>query len=178
MFHDYCAHDIRQIYVPATFGSLECWRESWKMMNLPEVMELKRRGQRSEMSSLSMKCRVSSTTGWAILHGLLRMRENILLNKYEIVSSHVVNLKLGGGPEIYFPPCRLNQCDCHEYIGSRYAIMNFQNDICALVHKKQGPFHWLHFLSGHFRLCIAKPDSSWHSSGVKNRRVLRSKLYS
>jgi hypothetical protein len=33
------------------------------------------------MNSLSMKCRASSTTGSAVLHGLLRIRENILLNK-------------------------------------------------------------------------------------------------
>jgi hypothetical protein len=75
------------------------------------------------------------------------MRESTLLNKYEMVSSHVVNLKIGGGPEIYFAPCSLKECDCHEYIGSRYAIMNFQDDTCALVHKRQDPFHWLHFLS-------------------------------
>jgi hypothetical protein len=40
---------------------------------------------------------VSSTTGCAVLHGLLRMRESIVLNKHEMVSSHVVNLKTGGG---------------------------------------------------------------------------------
>jgi hypothetical protein len=34
----------------------------------------------------------------SLLHGLLRMKENILLNKYEMVCWDVVNLKIGAGP--------------------------------------------------------------------------------
>jgi hypothetical protein len=43
-----------------------------------------------------MKCKASSTTGWIILHGSVRMGESLFLNKYEMVSSHVVYLKIGG----------------------------------------------------------------------------------
>jgi hypothetical protein len=32
------------------------------------------------------------------------MRESIILNKYEVVSSHVMNLKIGGGQELSLHP--------------------------------------------------------------------------
>jgi hypothetical protein len=49
---------------------------------------------KSGMSSLSMKCTASSRTGWAVLHGLLRMEDSLLSDKYEIVSSHIMNPKI------------------------------------------------------------------------------------
>jgi hypothetical protein len=52
-----------------------------------------------------MKYRASSTTQWAVLHGLLKMGEILLLNKYETVSSRTVNLKIGRGPGSFFAPC-------------------------------------------------------------------------
>jgi hypothetical protein len=52
-----------------------------------------------------MKWRVPSTTGWTVLHGLLRMVASMLLNKYETVCSHAVNLKIGGGPGTFFTSC-------------------------------------------------------------------------
>jgi hypothetical protein len=63
-----------------------------------------------------MKCRTSSTTGWAVLHALLRMRESILLTEYEMVSSHVVNLKIGEWLGTFLTPCDSAQkrtC-CHQ----------------------------------------------------------------
>jgi hypothetical protein len=37
------------------------------------------------------------------------MGENILLNKYEIVPWHVVNLKIGREPGTFFTPCSPSQ---------------------------------------------------------------------
>jgi hypothetical protein len=58
---------------PSDFGSLECWRKSWKIASLTRAMKLKKQLRKPKMSILSMKCRASSTTGWAVLHRLLRM---------------------------------------------------------------------------------------------------------
>jgi phosphoribosyl 1,2-cyclic phosphodiesterase len=40
-------------------------------------------------------------------HKLLKMGESILLNKYEIISSHVVHLKIRGGLGTLFTSCPL-----------------------------------------------------------------------
>jgi hypothetical protein len=67
------------------------------------------------MNSLSMKCRASSETEWAVLHGLLRMGESISLNQYEMVSSHVVTLKIGGGRELSLYPVPVHPPECRPY---------------------------------------------------------------
>jgi hypothetical protein len=38
-----------------------------------------------------------SRLAWVVENG-----ESILLNKYEMISSHVVNLKIGGGRELFY----------------------------------------------------------------------------
>jgi hypothetical protein len=61
---------------------------------------LKRQLRTSGMSSVLMKRAASSTNGWAVLHELLRIGESIALDEYDMVSSHVVNLEIGGGREL------------------------------------------------------------------------------
>jgi hypothetical protein len=39
----------------------------------------------------------------SILHSLLRIGERLLLNKHEIISLHIVNLKIGVGGELSVP---------------------------------------------------------------------------
>jgi hypothetical protein len=81
---------------PSDFSLFGMLKGVSKNREFNSSVKLKRRLRRSGMSSLSMKCRAFSTAGSAVLHGSLKMGESILLNKYEMVSLHVVNLKIGG----------------------------------------------------------------------------------
>jgi hypothetical protein len=75
-----------------------------------------------------MKGRRSSRTGRTVLHGLLRVGESILLNKYEMIFSHVVNLKIGGGPGTFFTPCvPFGRCIPIATIVSRFS--EFRRDV-------------------------------------------------
>jgi hypothetical protein len=93
---------------PCDFWLFKMLRKVLKVASLTRATKLKRRLRRSGMSSLPMKCRASFTTGWAVLHGLSRMGERILLNKSEITSLHAVNLKIGESWELSLQPVALS----------------------------------------------------------------------
>jgi hypothetical protein len=74
-----------------------------------------------------MKCGASSTTGWGVLHGSLKTEKSILLNKCEIVSSSVVNLKIGEGLSLHpvsFPWNHLSFCLPFESTGQTISRKN------------------------------------------------------
>jgi hypothetical protein len=50
-----------------------------------------------------MTCEASSVSGWAVLHGSLRLAESILLNRLEIFSAWFVNVEIGGRPRTFSP---------------------------------------------------------------------------
>jgi hypothetical protein len=80
-----------------------------------------------------MKCRASSTTGRAVLHGLLRMKKSLSLNKYEMVSSHLVNLKIGEGRGPFFTPCisrRLEMISKNQVQSSIFCHLISELSIC------------------------------------------------
>jgi hypothetical protein len=103
--NDCPAQLILRIWVRATFGSLECWRETWRIEHSRLLKKLWRPLHWSGMEWHSKSSRASCSNGLSVLSGSFRTEENITSPDIKRFIESSLGSEIAGGLRTFCPPC-------------------------------------------------------------------------